>query len=37
LTFAGISAACALLSLPVLVGDIHRVEPTKSLLPAAWS
>ena len=35
LTFVGISAAIALLSMLLLVGDIHRVELRKSLLPDA--
>jgi MFS transporter, ACS family, glucarate transporter len=35
LTFVGISAAVALLSMLLLVGDIHRVELKKSLLPGA--
>ena len=35
LTFVGVSAAVALLSMLLLVGDIHRVELTKSLLPDA--
>jgi ACS family glucarate transporter-like MFS transporter len=35
LTFVGVSAAVALLSMLLLVGDIHRVELKKSLLPGA--
>lgn len=35
LTFVGISAALALLSMLLVVGDIHRVELKKSLLPGA--
>jgi ACS family glucarate transporter-like MFS transporter len=35
LTFVGINAALALLSMLLLVGDIHRVELKKSLLPVA--
>ena len=35
LTFVGINAALALLSMLLVVGDIHRVELKKSLLPAA--
>ncbi len=35
LTFVGVSAAFALLSMLLLVGDIHRVELKTSLLPGA--
>ena len=35
LTFVGVSAALALLSMLLLVGDIHRVELKQSLLPGA--
>jgi ACS family glucarate transporter-like MFS transporter len=35
LTFVGASAAVALLSMLLLVGDIHRVELKQSLLPGA--
>jgi len=35
LTFVGVSAAIALLSMLLLVGDIHRVELKTSLLPGA--
>jgi ACS family glucarate transporter-like MFS transporter len=35
LTFVGVNAAAALLSMLLLVGDIHRVELKKSLLPGA--
>ena len=35
LTFVGVSAALALLSMLLLVGDIHRVELKTSLLPGA--
>ncbi len=35
LTFVGINAALALLSMLLIVGDIHRVELKKSLLPVA--
>ena len=35
LTFVGASAAIALLSMLLLVGDIHRVELKRSLLPGA--
>jgi len=35
LTFVGISAALALLSMLLVVGDIHRVELKESLLPGA--
>jgi ACS family glucarate transporter-like MFS transporter len=35
LTFVGLNAAVALLSMLLIVGDIHRVELKKSLLPGA--